>query len=107
MHRGRQIWHCWVTSTTVGYGDVSLTTDGSMLWASFHILVSVSWLASLLGLISDTRTQRTHDLQRADALAVQLSEDLIKTLDRDGKGVEELEFVVGMIIALGAVSTRT
>lgn len=61
----------------------------------------------MLGLISDTRTQRTHDLQRADALAVQLSEDLIKTLDRDGKGVEELEFVVGMIIALGAVSTRT
>ena len=32
---------CIVTATTVGYGDVSLTSTGSRLAACFHIVLSV------------------------------------------------------------------
>ena len=40
---GTAFYHCVVTATTVGYGDVALTTQAARAWASFHILVSVSW----------------------------------------------------------------
>ena len=53
-----------MTSTTVGYGDVALTTQASRLWAAMQILLSVSWLASLLRHMSDTHRLRKHQLQR-------------------------------------------
>ena len=74
-----------------------------MRWATFHVLVSVSWLASTVSHVGETHQQRKYDLQRAEAFKTQLSEDLITALDADNTGdVNELEFVVGMIIALGA-----
>ena len=48
----------------------------------------------------ETHQQRKYDLQRAEAFKTQLSEDLITALDADNTGdVNELEFVVGMIIS--------
>ena len=38
---GLAMYHCLVTATTVGYGDVSLTSTGSRLAACFHIVLSV------------------------------------------------------------------
>ena len=101
------LWHCWVTCTTVGYGDVSLTTEASMRWASVHILVSVSWLASLLSRVTDSYQRRQWDLQKANSMRMQLSEGLFAALETsaaraEGRGVNELEFVAGMIIMLGA-----
>lgn len=119
------VWHCFVTSTTVGYGDVSLTTVASQRWASFQILISVSWLASLLSAISAASTEREYILTRAKALKKLLDptlidklggtrskEDLLKIIKRPGhhprtqvrgKGaLSELEFVVGMLEVQGA-----
>ena len=38
---GDAFYLCLVTATTVGYGDVSLTSTGSRLAACFHIVLSV------------------------------------------------------------------
>lgn len=101
------LWHCWVTATTVGYGDVSLDTNDSRLFASFHILVSVSWLASLIGMVDELKQQRRYNTQKDAALNAQLSLELIATLDhgygdtKKGHGVNEMEFVLGMLGVMG------
>ena len=45
---GDAIYHCLVTATTVGYGDVSIQHDGGRMWAFFHIVISVSLLAAIV-----------------------------------------------------------
>lgn len=114
-----------MTSTTVGYGDVSLTTEASQRWASVQILISVSWLASMGKAISAASTERGYILTRAKALKELLSPTLIdrlggtrsqadlmkvirrpghhpRTQVRDQGTLSELEFVVGMLEVQGA-----
>lgn len=38
---GDAMYHCLVTATTVGYGDISISTEAGKIWATFHILLSV------------------------------------------------------------------
>ena len=104
---GDAVWHTWVTATTVGYGDLDLTTKSSRLWASFHILMSVSWLASLVSQCQSAYQTRQWDLQRAVSYRVQLMPELIDALETpeakaESRGVNETEFVLGMLIAMGA-----
>jgi hypothetical protein len=95
------LWHSWVTATTVGYGDVALTTQASRIWAGFQILLSVSWLAGLIARVQANRETRGFELQRYELACRQLDETLITGLDKDGNGVSRVEFVVGTLIALG------
>ena len=87
----------------MGYGDISLDNDDSRLFASFQILVSVSWLAKLIGDVGDLITQRAHDIQAVDAVNNQLSEKMIENMDfsKDGQ-VDKAEYIVGMLITMGA-----
>ena len=51
-------YHCIVTTTTVGYGDIRIRTDQGKLVAIFHILVNVSLLGALLHELVDLRDDR-------------------------------------------------
>jgi len=95
------LYHCAITSTTVGYGDVELTTQSARAWACVHMMFSVAWLAALLSHIDELKAIRSSQLQRADLLKRQLDVKLVSSLDHDGKGVDKLEFVVGMLMMLG------
>lgn len=99
---GTSLYHCLISATTVGYGDVDLTTQAARLWACVHILFSVTWLAALIGHVDSLQAARKAQLQRADLVRRQLDVAQITSLDRDGQGVDKLEFVVGMLIMLGA-----
>lgn len=96
------MYHCFVTATTVGYGDVSLTRQQSRLWAFFHIALSVAWLGAFISRVGELQETRTSQIQRYQLLLRRMDEDLICSLDHDGSGVDRLEFVVGMLIKLGA-----
>ena len=61
---GTALYHCFVTASTVGYGDVAITTPEARLFACLHIVVSVSWLAALLSSVDTLRKQRESQLQR-------------------------------------------
>ena len=111
---GSSIYHCLVTATTVGYGDQYIATDGGRQFASVHMLVSVVLLAELLSSIDDARTRRKAQLARVWQLKRELDRPLVGRLmqravelrpkvHRDGKGVTELEFVIGMLVELEAV----
>lgn len=63
---GTALYHCFVTASTVGYGDVPITTPEARLFACLHIVVSVSWLAALLSSADTLRKQRESQLQRVE-----------------------------------------
>ena len=43
------LYHCLVTATTVGYGDVAIERQAARLWACFHIILSVALLGERCG----------------------------------------------------------
>ena len=86
----------------MGYGDVSISTPEARLFAFFHILLSVSWLGASISQFGELKTVRQAQLTEFEMLQKQLDEKLIQSLDKDGQGVERVEFVVGMLSNLGA-----
>jgi hypothetical protein len=111
---GDAVWHTVVTATTVGYGDLPIQTVGGRLWACFHILLSVCLLGELIGSYGDLKAQRSATLQRIAQLSRRLDKNLVENLlghatrlrplvSRDGKGLTELEFSMGMLLELGIV----
>ena len=70
-----------------------------------HIVVSVSWLAALLGTVESLRALRKRQLQQAKIITDPTKREQIMALDKDagkeGEGVDKLEFVVGMMMILG------
>ena len=98
---GVALYLCVVTATTVGYGDVGVRdSPGHRMFASFHILYSVSSLAALLNTVSMLSAERKLQLRKGTLLQRQLDEDLILSLDKDNNGLDKLEFVVGMLTKL-------
>ena len=87
---GTAFYHCMITATTVGYGDVSLTTQGARIFAAVHAIISVSWLAQLLGAVTDLRAVRKQQLARAELLIRPLDVERITGLDSNGDGVDQV-----------------
>jgi len=95
------LYLCLVTATTVGYGDVYVSDHaGVKLYASFHILYSVSSLAALINTVQVLYSERMIQQRKCALLHRQLDMDLIESLDKDNNGLDKLEFVVGMLTKL-------
>lgn len=97
-------YHCFVTMTTVGYGDVGMATQEARFVATVHILVSVTLLATFISKAQALYSGRLQELKRAELLRKQLDIELITSLDKNGDGVNKLEFVVGMLIKLEIIA---
>lgn len=52
----------------MGYGDVPLTTPEVRLFACFHILVSVSWLAALVSSVFNLWEKRSSQLAPVESV---------------------------------------
>ena len=96
---GTAFYHCIITATTVGYGDVAITTPASKLFACLHIVVSVSWLAALIGWIDKLGSNRKAQLKRAELVLKPPDLKAVMKMDHDNRGVDELEFVIGMLMS--------
>ncbi|KOO22153.1 voltage-gated ion channel superfamily [Chrysochromulina tobinii] len=103
---GSACYHCFVTITTVGFGDVKINTDGGRMWALFHILFSVSILTATLGDVSELHEAREAALRRMKMIKGAADVGLMLSLDKDGNGVDKFEFVTGMLIMLDGVSQQ-
>jgi len=100
----RRWWyHCMTTFTTVGYGDVTIQTDEGKIYATVHLIFSVSLLGSLISEVFALMASRADQLKRAELLKKRLDPELIKSLDKDGKGVDRTEFVLGMLYKLDII----
>jgi len=111
---GLWLYHCYVTATTVGYGDVPNVTQGGRLWSSFHILLSVAMLGELISTFDELRAERAKIFARIKMLTTRLNAEMLDGLlehavnlrpriKRDGQGLTELEFVIAMLLELDVV----
>ena len=92
---------CIITATTVGYGDIGVSDSRwARVYASVHILYSVSSLAALLNTVQVLYAERRIQLRKNQLLQRQLDVELIQSLDKDGNGLDKLEFVVGCSLSL-------
>jgi len=78
-------------------------TDNAKIVCIFHITFSVSLLGALISEIFKLMSDREEILKRAEMLKRRLNPELIKSLDKDGAGVDKTEFVVGMLVKLELV----
>ena len=101
---GVSIYHCLVTATTVGYGDVRIVTNSGKTCAIVHILVSVCALGAIVGDIDTARSERAAEIFRAKQLSQRFDRQKLehlladKKFNQDGGGVDKFEFVVGMLL---------
>jgi len=97
-------YHCIMTATTIGLGDIAPQSQAGRAYGIIHMLLSVTRVGSLRGTIRAARERRTQALTKAEMLRKELDEDLIAQLDRNGDGVDQTEFVLGMLETLGVIS---
>lgn len=110
---GSAFYHCIVTGTTVGYGDVTIVTQSGRMWASVHMLIAVAMIAELISTIGSAVDERRMLLGRVAQLERQLDDDLVNKVmasARDlrpavdhSQGLTELEYALAMLITLGVV----
>jgi len=100
---GDALYHCIITATTVGYGDIKIATDAGRLWACFHLMLSVCLLAALISEVGALQESRRLMLEKSARIKRQVNRELILSLDKDGNGLDKFEFVIGMLIKLEMV----
>ena len=57
---GTAVYHCFVTATTVGYGDVPIATDSGRVFACAHIILSVALLGEMISTVGSIGMLRVH-----------------------------------------------
>ena len=102
----RAFYFCWVSLTTVGYGDVTLHSQAGRGWACLYLFVCVVLIAAVVAKLSTLKADRMLKHRMREMLHMQLDWEMIKTLDKDGNGIDKLEFVVGMLELLGLVEAH-
>jgi len=101
LEGGDIAWYCFITATTVGYGDVNVSTQLGRLFSTFHVLLSVIWLAGIFGYLSELSEAYNRQMKHLEMLRSRLSPELIDRMDKDGHGVDMVEFLVESLVFIG------
>lgn len=110
-------YHCIVTVSTVGYGDMYIVSQAGRLFSSIHMLLGVCLFAEFMRTIDTARSDLKLARQRYTAMTQELNTDLLgrlnalagdlRPLDEDPKGLTELEFVITMLLHMGCIDKLT
>ena len=92
----------FITMTTVGYGDLNVTSQLGRLLATGHILITVIWIGAIIGHVGNLQQQRERQLRHAEMMKRSLDQSILEEMDRDGNGVDQVEFVAQTLMHLGA-----
>jgi len=93
-----------VTSSTVGYGDITPGVDSSRLFLIFYILTSCIIIAVAIGNIAQVVMELQDERQRLEMMQRRLDFNMIRELDKEGKGIDKATFLSGMLVELGLVN---
>ncbi len=113
---GDAFYHCLVTATTVGYGDVKIATQWGRLWSGFHMIISVIMVAECISTIGNAAEERAKVLEKVKRLKrradLQLFDELMQEAnilfkkDIPELGISEAEYSLMMLIKLGMVDEK-
>mmetsp|Transcript_1110 Transcript_1110/g.2340 ORF Transcript_1110/g.2340 Transcript_1110/m.2340 type:complete len:311 (-) Transcript_1110:106-1038(-) len=95
------LYWAFQTTTTVGYGDETLTHSGARFTAGCYALFSVGAVGGAFAGVASAKEEANLELRRRDLLRRPLDIDMILGMDQNGDGVDRAEFVVGMLVAMG------
>jgi len=96
---GTSLYHCMVTATTTGYGEISIASEGGRVLAFFHIAVSVSLLGAFLAEIDLVRQERRALLRRHEVMLAKMDPAVWESVLTDtGDSVRQIDFVCGMLV---------
>jgi hypothetical protein len=102
---GEAVYFCVVTSSTVGYGDTTLTKDSSRMFAIFYMMSSCIIVAVSIGNAAAVFLEMNNDKKREEMLSRKLDFNFIRELDKgdDVQGIDKLNFLVAMLVHLELV----
>jgi len=100
------IYFCVVTSTTVGYGDLTVKGQFSRAFFTVYILLSVLTIGAAVGSLSSIRAEIKAHKKKFQHLARELDLSMIRALDEDNNGVSFDEFLIGMLVQTGVLKSK-
>ena len=87
-----------VTGTTVGYGDIAPTTDGTKIFSMFFLVFAVITTANALSTVGDALMSSPGNDAASELLTRKLDAEFLMSLDLDGSGdVTEYEYLTAMV----------
>ena len=58
------IYFCFISLTTIGYGDIAPQTDLGKVFTIFYVLMGSGIIASLISIAAQRRARRAHERQQ-------------------------------------------
>ena len=86
------------TTTTVGYGDLTLVHDSSRVFLIFYIPLSVCVVAGALGKFTSIQFEIAAEKKKMESLNRKLDFGMLREMDKDGGGVDKCEFLAAMLV---------
>jgi hypothetical protein len=94
-------YYAVITSTTIGYGDISPGTSTGRIVGSFYLLITVTATGNVLGSIAGSVIERKQRQAMEKILHKRITIDDFAKFDLDGDGrVEKSEFIIQKLILM-------
>jgi len=102
------IYWATATCTTVGYGDMVLTTENGRLFGAVFMLIGVALFAEVAGRFGMVFVDMEKDGHLRRFVERGVTESMIEEMDADHSGnVDRVEFLRFMLVKMGAVEEAT